>query len=443
MFMRVWYSFTLKVRKMFARDSLESLGIGSEKLKRLVSCAMLIWLLLCLSILTVGVVPTRASVDGINLFGSFSQGWGFTPGSISSPGPTITVAQGDVVNLTLTSQDGISHLFFVDYNGNGVNDAGEPASSSFSGTVNYQFTASRAGTFTYHCAFHPLSMFGTFTVNAVLTGPDVAVTNVTSEKTVVAQGFQTRINVTVTNDGNVSETFNVTAYRLGVTRQVLLSGSASSGWNDTVPGPVMSVNLGDMVALTLTSVDGLPHQFFVDYNGNVSPGPGEPTSPIFSGTTTYVFMAGVSGTFSYYCNFHPGVMHGTFTVNATPVTTSIGSQTVAPPLASGEVRVLTLGLSTTGVAFGNYTLTAIADTVAGEIDPANNNYTDGAVIVSIPGDISGDFKVSLQDLVFLAGAYGSKPDGAKWNPNADIDSNGVVGLSDLVLLAMHYGQHYP
>jgi nitrous oxidase accessory protein NosD len=44
-------------------------------------------------------------------------------------------------------------------------------------------------------------------------GPiDIAVTNVTSFKTVVGQGYSVSINVTVTNQGNYSETFNVTAY---------------------------------------------------------------------------------------------------------------------------------------------------------------------------------------------------------------------------------------
>jgi hypothetical protein len=63
--------------------------------------------------------------------------------------------------------------------------------------------------------------------------------------------------------------------------------------------------------------------------------------------------------------------------------------------------------------------------------------------VAIPGDLNGDFKVNLEDLVLLAQAYGSKPGDPNWNPNADIDNNGVVGLSDLVILALHYGQHYP
>ena len=59
------------------------------------------------------------------------------------------------------------------------------------------------------------------------------------------------------------------------------------------------------------------------------------------------------------------------------------------------------------------------------------------------GDLNGDFKVDLKDLVILAKAYGSKLGDSNWDPNADIDRNGAVGLSDLVALAQHYGQHSP
>jgi len=63
--------------------------------------------------------------------------------------------------------------------------------------------------------------------------------------------------------------------------------------------------------------------------------------------------------------------------------------------------------------------------------------------VTIPGDLNGDGKVNLADLVILAIAYGSKPGDANWNPAADILGHGEVDLADLAVLANHYGQHYP
>lgn len=105
-----------------------------------------------------------STIRSFNLYGSASGGWGFTSGTITSPGPTITVDEGDLVNLTLISQDSSLHSFYVDYNGDHAADMGEPTSSSFTTSTIYQFTADTSGTFTYYCQYHPDMMFGTFTV---------------------------------------------------------------------------------------------------------------------------------------------------------------------------------------------------------------------------------------------------------------------------------------
>jgi plastocyanin len=110
----------------------------------------------------------KADTVNLTLYGSAGGGWGFASNTINSPGPTITVTQNDYVNLTLTSQDGLPHKFFVDYNNNNVPDAGEPTSQQFSGTIVFGFNASTNGTFTYFCAIHPSIMYGTFTVNAAV-----------------------------------------------------------------------------------------------------------------------------------------------------------------------------------------------------------------------------------------------------------------------------------
>jgi outer membrane protein assembly factor BamB len=131
----------------------------------------------------------------------------------------------------------------------------------------------------------------------------------------------------------------------------------------------------------------------------------------------------------------------TFNVTVYANASALGTEEAA--LASGESLQMVFTWNTSGATYGNYRLSAYASPVANETIVANNNFTVGSVVVTIPGDLNGDFRVNLQDLVILANAYGSKPGDPNWNPNADIDGNGAVGLSDLVILAQHYGQHNP
>jgi plastocyanin len=108
------------------------------------------------------IQKAEAATRSISLFGHSTQGWGFTSGTIASPGPTITVDQDDLVSLTLTGVDGIIHNFFVDYDGNTNPNLGEPRSPDFIATTNYEFTADTVGTFTYYCQYHKFVMYGTF-----------------------------------------------------------------------------------------------------------------------------------------------------------------------------------------------------------------------------------------------------------------------------------------
>lgn len=117
----------------------------------------------------------------------------------------------------------------------------------------------------------------------------------------------------------------------------------------------------------------------------------------------------------------------------------IGTESVSDLLPS-EMRIITVEWNTSGWAYGNHMVESSASTVPSETNKANNNCTSDNVVITISGDINGDSKVSLQDLTLLAVAFASNPIDAKWNPNADIDSNNVVGLSDLVLLAQNYGK---
>jgi len=106
------------------------------------------------------------------LFGTTS-GWGFTTGSEANPGPTMFANQSDTVDLTLTKEDGATHRWFLDYNGDS-SDAGEPNSTDITVNTPFSFLADTPGIFTYRCAIHTGAMTGTFQINA--TAPTATIT---------------------------------------------------------------------------------------------------------------------------------------------------------------------------------------------------------------------------------------------------------------------------
>jgi hypothetical protein len=66
----------------------------------------------------------------------------------------------------------------------------------------------------------------------------------------------------------------------------------------------------------------------------------------------------------------------------------------------------------------------------------------------LDGDANLDNKVNVQDLAIVARAFGTTPGQARWNPQADIASNGgnirpvpdgKVDMADLVLVGKNYG----
>jgi FtsP/CotA-like multicopper oxidase with cupredoxin domain len=141
------------------------------KIKRLLLMAFVVFLV---GALGVQIRDARAATTrNFTLYGALGQGWGFTSSNITSPGPPIVVEQGDTVNLTLISNDGYTHQFFVSYTNASSPSSGDPQSPSFSGTINYQFNATNTvGTYEYRCSIHPSVMWGYFEVVPTGTIPE-------------------------------------------------------------------------------------------------------------------------------------------------------------------------------------------------------------------------------------------------------------------------------
>ena len=112
-------------------------------------------------------------------------------------------------------------------------------------------------------------------------------------------------------------------------------------------------------------------------------------------------------------------------------------------LSSGNSLNITFVLNTASYPYGNYTISAYAWPVPGETNLSNNNCTGGNVILTIPGDVDGNGRVDMGDLISLSTAFGSTPGQPNWNPNCDIDGSGRVDMGDVVIALRNFGQHYP
>ena len=194
--------------------------------KRVVLAFLTVGLLLGVTVIT--LVRTQGSNVSISLFGSHANGWGFSSSTETIPGPTINVNQNDFVTVSLTSTDGLSHEFLLDYNGNGVADPGEPVSSIFSTTTQVSFTASVAGSFTYLCLIHPATMHGTWNTASANTPPTVG--TLSAAPTPAIPGQQVTFSAT-SSDANG----DVLSYTL-----TFGDGSSATGTTPAGGGPISS-----------------------------------------------------------------------------------------------------------------------------------------------------------------------------------------------------------
>ena len=114
-----------------------------------------------------------------------------------------------------------------------------------------------------------------------------------------------------------------------------LYGDAGDGWGSTAasqtnPGPTLTVTVGDRVNLTLHSVDGVLHNWFLDLNDDATWDAGEPRTSDFEGTevATFEFLAPGAGTYRYRCEYHAGTMTGSLVVQAAGGTTPSGDSSL-------------------------------------------------------------------------------------------------------------------
>jgi parallel beta-helix repeat protein len=133
-----------------------------------------------------------------------------------------------------------------------------------------------------------------------------------------------------------------------------------------------------------------------------------------------------------------GINAETFNVTVYANTTIINQTQIT--LTSRNSTTINFTWKTTGIPKGNYTISAYTAPVPGETNTANNVLINSWVVVTIAGDINGDYKVDHKDLLWLASAYGSEVGDPNYNPEADLNNDGKIDHKDLLILAANYGK---
>jgi hypothetical protein len=275
--------------------------------------------------------------------------------------------------------------------------------------------------------------------------PDISVNNVTCSKPAVDRGDIVGINVTLENQGIYPETLNVTVYANSTiieTKEHTVENATSTTVDCTWNTSDFELGSYDISAYAWP----LPHETDTADN-NYTDGRVLVTIMHDIGVTnvspskTVVdqgFCMNVSVTLK-----NRGYSAETFNLTIYANTTSIASQAVA--LATNDSTTIVFSWNSSDFAKGNYTLSAYAWPVSGEDETADNNFTDGWVIVAMVGDITGpdgfpEGKCDVRDVALVASIYGMHYPNPNYIPNCDVVYDGKIDVRDVSLVACNYGK---
>ncbi|MEM2702765.1 MAG: PKD domain-containing protein [Candidatus Bathyarchaeia archaeon] len=109
----------------------------------------------------------------------------------------------------------------------------------------------------------------------------------------------------------------------------------------------------------------------------------------------------------------------------------------------GHVKSTTNSITTYSYTLpGNYTVTLIVT----DADGRQNFISKIVLVYASPtqgsGDLDGNGRVDMTDIIIVVTAFGSTPEKPNWDPRADTDGNGRVDMTDVVTVVSNFGKVY-
>ena len=216
---------------------------------------------------------------------------------------------------------------------------------------------------------------------------DIAVTSVTASPASVPPGETVSINVTVENQGNVPEAFNVTTYY-------------DSAVIDTIVNVILEDGVDTHLTFAWDTTGVAAGTYTIKAEASPLPDEDDPVDNVgYADQEVAIELAhdialievtpsstSVSAGKLVSINVtvkNEGSATETFDVTVLYDSTAIDTKTVTD-LAPGDSETLSFSWNTKDVAEGDYTITAVASGIDEETDTTNNTYTNVVVTVTAP-----------------------------------------------------------
>jgi outer membrane protein assembly factor BamB len=288
---------------------------------------------------------------------------------------------------------------------------------------------------------------------------DIAVAKVSPSRARAHQGIPINIGVTIRNEGTFTETnINVTTYYYNdtftphkVNNTFITSLARGTRITELIQWNTTNVTPGTYNI----SVYATPVPYEEDkLDNNKTDGPViiDPPSVIDINVTNVVPFktivvqgdsVSINVTVENQGDFTES-FNGTVYYNETAIILPDGKNYTTTILTNGTSTTITLTWNTTGVAKGNYTISAEADPLPNEIDEDDNTFTDGVVSVTIGGDVTGDIWVDMLDIDILIDKFMATPsDPPRWDPNCDVNDDLSIDMADISIAIDNFMKEDP